>query len=239
VDLNRFAKPPYSRAADTHGLVERLHGDRWRRALAPSLAINPVGIGDSGSYDVTVALSCSSTIATSAAATPTVHPPIEAVDASIAGPANVCTTCLGGIASEAHTGGGAVTHQWGFRARDGPVKGFVFPDRVSPTNDAYFATDTKVWGVSETGAALVNKYAGGIPLPGAASPSIALFHTGSPYVCVGGGNGGARRGERLRDRLRISAVRPAVHDDSPALHADLRRRGGVRALKPAGLVRRE
>jgi len=105
---------------------------QWRKNLAnlsdggaltgtatPSLAINPVGIGDSGSYDVTVALSCSSTIATSAAATLTVHPPIGAVDASIAGPANVCTTCLGGIASEAHTGGGAVTHQWGFRTTSG------------------------------------------------------------------------------------------------------------------------
>lgn len=105
---------------------------QWRKNLAnlsdggaltgtatPSLAINPVGIGESGSYDVTVALSCSSTIATSAAATLTVHPPIGAVDASIAGPANVCTTCLGGIASEAHTGGGAVTHQWGFRTTSG------------------------------------------------------------------------------------------------------------------------
>ena len=30
---------------------------------------------------------------------------------------------------------------------DGPVKGFVFPDRNSPTGDLYFAANTRVWGV--------------------------------------------------------------------------------------------
>jgi hypothetical protein len=72
---------------------------------------------------------------------------------------------------------------------DGPVKGFVFPDRNSPTGDLYFAASTRVWGVTEVGSVLANKFSGGLPLPGGASPSIALFHTGSHYLYVGGSNG--------------------------------------------------
>ena len=93
----------------------------------PNLSVSPAGLGEAGSYDMLVSLSCSSTVATSAAATLTVNPPIGAVDASITGPASVCTTCLGGIASELHTGGGAVTHQWGFRTISlGPITDIPF-----------------------------------------------------------------------------------------------------------------
>jgi hypothetical protein len=44
----------------------------------------------------------------------------------------VCTTCLGGIAGESHTGGGAVSHQWGYRAFPfGPITDIPFA--ASPT----------------------------------------------------------------------------------------------------------
>ena len=72
-----------------------------------------------GSYDVQVSLACSSSAVTSAPGTLTVTPSIGAVDASIAGPASVCTTCTGGTASETHSGGGTVTRQWGFRTSSG------------------------------------------------------------------------------------------------------------------------
>jgi hypothetical protein len=105
---------------------------QWRKNATPltdagpytgtataTLTIAPATLAEAGSYDVQVSLACSSTVVTSTAATLTVNPPIGAVDASIAGPASVCTTCLGGIASESHTGGGAVTHQWGYRTTPG------------------------------------------------------------------------------------------------------------------------
>ena len=71
---------------------------------------------------------------------------------------------------------------------DGQVKGFVWPDRSSA--DLYFATDTLVWGVSDTGAvSMPNKFASGIALPAGAKPSAVLFVPGSHYVYVGGDDG--------------------------------------------------
>ncbi len=75
-----------------------------------------------------------------------------------------------------------------FNHMNGQVKGFVFPDRGS--NDIYFATDDFVWGVTDTGAALMtNKFAGSISLPGGAKPSPVLFLPGDHYVYVGGSDG--------------------------------------------------
>jgi uncharacterized repeat protein (TIGR01451 family) len=72
---------------------------------------------------------------------------------------------------------------------DGQVKGFVFPDRNS--DDIYFATDNRVWLVSDTGAAtmLENAVAGGVSLGAGVRPSPALFVPGSHYVYVGGSDG--------------------------------------------------
>jgi hypothetical protein len=105
---------------------------QWRRNATPlvegspflgtgtaALTVSPAGLGDAGSYDIEVALACSSSVVTSASATLSVTPTVGAVDASISGPSSVCTTCVGGTASETHAGGGAVTHQWGFRTSSG------------------------------------------------------------------------------------------------------------------------
>jgi hypothetical protein len=74
---------------------------------------------------------------------------------------------------------------------DGPVKGFVWPDRAS--SDLYFATNNRVWGISDTGApAMVDKFlpAGvGISLGGGITPSTILFVPGSTYVYAGGSDG--------------------------------------------------
>jgi hypothetical protein len=75
----------------------------------------------------------------------------------------------------------------GFLHADGQVKGFVFPDRDS--GDLFFATDNSVWAVTDTGAALVNKFAGPISLPGGAKPSPVLFARGTGFVYVGGSDG--------------------------------------------------
>jgi hypothetical protein len=77
---------------------------------------------------------------------------------------------------------------------DGQVKGFVFPDRDSPTGDLVFATDTRVWVVSDDAGALTPRWAGGITLSGAAAPSAALLLRGlssptSQHVFVGASDG--------------------------------------------------
>jgi hypothetical protein len=68
------------------------------------------------------------------------------------------------------------------------VKGFVFPDRTSPTHDLYFATDNKVWVVQDDGSTLTPKYAGGISL-GAVTPSAVLYAPGRGLVFAGGSDG--------------------------------------------------
>ena len=70
---------------------------------------------------------------------------------------------------------------------NGQVKGFVFPDRAS--DDIYFATDDAVWGVTDTGAALMTNKFGPINLPAAAKPSPVLFLPGNHYLYVGGSDG--------------------------------------------------
>jgi uncharacterized repeat protein (TIGR01451 family) len=70
---------------------------------------------------------------------------------------------------------------------DGPVKDFVWPDRSSP--DLYFATDTLVWGISDTGAPVMPTKFPGIGLGGTVTPSSVLFVPGDHYVYVGGSDG--------------------------------------------------
>jgi len=72
---------------------------------------------------------------------------------------------------------------------DGQVKGFVFPDRTSPTGNLYFATDTKVWVVEDDGSTLTPKYAGGVSLGGGVTPSVVLYAPGRGLVFAGGSDG--------------------------------------------------
>jgi hypothetical protein len=67
---------------------------------------------------------------------------------------------------------------------DGPVKGFLFPDRRN--NNLFFATNTKVWSVSDTAGVLGTNWTWTMP---AGSPSIVLYWPQTSYVYVGGGNG--------------------------------------------------
>jgi outer membrane protein assembly factor BamB len=67
---------------------------------------------------------------------------------------------------------------------DGPVKGFLFPDR---RNDGLiFATDTKVWSVSDGVTSITKNWewtAGGL------NPSLVLYWPQTNYVYVGSANG--------------------------------------------------
>jgi hypothetical protein len=72
---------------------------------------------------------------------------------------------------------------------DGQVKGFVFPDRNSPTGDVYFATENYVWGVTDMAGGMSDKFGGGVSLGPGVKPSAALFVPGSHYVYAGGTDG--------------------------------------------------
>ena len=95
----------------------------------------------------------------------------------------------GGILYSIDAATGSAVLDRTFTHGDGQVKGFVFPDRASPTGDVYFATDTLVWGVSDTAGTLSNKFAAGISLGGGATPSAALYVPGRGLVYVGGSDG--------------------------------------------------
>jgi hypothetical protein len=68
-----------------------------------------------------------------------------------------------------------------FDTFDGPVKGFLFPDRRN--DDLFFATDTKVWSIN--GATMIENW----QWPGAGNPSLVLFRPQTSFVYVGGPNG--------------------------------------------------
>jgi len=67
---------------------------------------------------------------------------------------------------------------------DGPVKGFLFPDRRN--DDLFFATNTKVWCVTDTGAGLVTRWTWTTP---GLSPSLVLHWPNTSYVFFGGQDG--------------------------------------------------
>jgi hypothetical protein len=73
-----------------------------------------------------------------------------------------------------------------FATGDGPVKGFVFPDRDS--NDLFFATNTKVWSVPDTCSPPCTMVPNWV-WTGEPNPSIVLFWRDRRYVYVGGSNG--------------------------------------------------
>jgi hypothetical protein len=70
---------------------------------------------------------------------------------------------------------------------DGPVKGFVFPDRASSSHDIYFATENFVWGVSDTGDPMMTNFQ--VSLGAGVKPSAVVFDSGSRHVYVGGSDG--------------------------------------------------
>jgi outer membrane protein assembly factor BamB len=73
------------------------------------------------------------------------------------------------------------TPGWTFSTADGPVKGFLFPDRTR--GDLYFSTDTKVWALKEDGTP---KWPAVTTIPG---PSMTLHPNNSNVVFVGSSDG--------------------------------------------------
>jgi len=71
-----------------------------------------------------------------------------------------------------------------FSPGDGPVKGFLFPDRRN--DNLMFATSTKVWSVSDATGTFGTNWTWTMP---AGSPSIVLYWPQTNYVYVGGGDG--------------------------------------------------
>ena len=67
---------------------------------------------------------------------------------------------------------------------DGPVKGFVFPDRRG--GDLVFATNTTVWGVSDAGAAMTLRWRW---TDVGLNPSVVLYWPETSFVYVGSRNG--------------------------------------------------
>jgi hypothetical protein len=69
---------------------------------------------------------------------------------------------------------------------DGRVKGFLFPDRSTGSDDLIFATDTKVWSISDDGTAMNKNWEWTLP---GLNPSIVLYWPQTTFVYVGSGNG--------------------------------------------------
>ena len=83
---------------------------------------------------------------------------------------------------DAADGGNART----FPTGDGPVKGFVFPDRAS--NDLFFASNTKVWSVPDNCSSPCTMSPNWV-WTDEPSPSLVLFWREQRYLYVGGSNG--------------------------------------------------
>jgi hypothetical protein len=69
---------------------------------------------------------------------------------------------------------------------DGPIKGFVFPDRAS--GDVYVSTDGKVWRLTDTAGGWVNPWGAGVGVS-VPNPSTPLLRPGATHVYVGGDDG--------------------------------------------------
>jgi len=69
---------------------------------------------------------------------------------------------------------------------DGPIKGFLFPDRLN--YDLIFATNTKVWSISDAADPMTKnwEWTPGGPTP---NPSIVLYRPQTNLVYVGAANG--------------------------------------------------
>jgi outer membrane protein assembly factor BamB len=79
---------------------------------------------------------------------------------------------------------GTGASSWSFATGDGPVKGFVFPDRQS--NDLYFSTTSRVWGLSDDGTSASKNWPEVTAIP---SPSLPVHPGGTSLLYVGGGDG--------------------------------------------------
>jgi outer membrane protein assembly factor BamB len=74
-----------------------------------------------------------------------------------------------------------------FTTGDGPVNGFLFPDRRG--NDLIFATKTMVWSVSDTGATTMPENWRWTDLVSGLNPSVVLYWPQTNYVYVGSSDG--------------------------------------------------
>jgi outer membrane protein assembly factor BamB len=81
------------------------------------------------------------------------------------------------------------TVAWSYPTGDGPVKGFVFFDRFSLTNDLYFATTGTLWSIADSGGTPPTfRWSRTLD-----SPSTPVFLRGPNHVYVGLGDGTLHR----------------------------------------------
>ncbi|MGD8896828.1 MAG: PQQ-binding-like beta-propeller repeat protein, partial [Acidobacteriota bacterium] len=92
-----------------------------------------------------------------------------------------------------------------FSTGDGPVKGFLFPDRRG--SELYFATDSQVWSVTDTAGTLSTNWTWDDG-PGF-KPSIVLHWPGTDYLFVGSDGGKLYQ-------LEISGGRPSTPCTPPS-----------------------
>jgi outer membrane protein assembly factor BamB len=107
------------------------------------------------------------------------------------------------------------TTAYSFATGNGPIKGFVFPDRRN--GDLYVTTNDRLWKLVDTGASLVEVWR----KDGLAEASIPLFRTGTDEVYVGEKDGKIHQyltsnGSSVGPDVRLEAINhePIV---SPAL----------------------
>ena len=75
-----------------------------------------------------------------------------------------------------------------FNTGDGPVKGFVFPDRTGTA--LYFTTTKRVWGIDDNGASASLAWSTQLtPAATPPAPSIVLWKLGTTFIYVGGSDG--------------------------------------------------
>jgi outer membrane protein assembly factor BamB len=93
---------------------------------------------------------------------------------------------------------------------DGPVKGFLFPDRRG--SDLYFATDTMVWSVSDSAGTLTSNWTWSDG--GTLEPSIVLQWPGTDFLYFGSKDG------RLY-QLDFSSAAPADPCAAPSCYVEV------------------
>jgi outer membrane protein assembly factor BamB len=73
---------------------------------------------------------------------------------------------------------------WSFATGDGPIKGFIFPDRFS--TNLHFSTTNRVWTLSDDGPSASQPWA---EVAAVSGPSLALYDSGNNRAYVGGSDG--------------------------------------------------
>jgi outer membrane protein assembly factor BamB len=99
-------------------------------SFLPNVTLSTLGVG-SHTLEVTVAQDgCSATDQEF----PNVNPDLASVTSTTPGPVVVCTSCVGGVVSEAHSGGGTITgYQWFWGTMAGGPYPNVIPSQTGPT----------------------------------------------------------------------------------------------------------